>query len=126
ICYEISQHSVKHSCDFLKTAPAVIDHLEKLGDESSKLINQILELTGSFVHRSGGTAAEFFMVIPEVLTLRTQASWSELFEFTYTFLEKSGGVALQYFRAAGKILALADRSAFERWTQLSMVVASQG
>jgi nitric oxide reductase NorD protein len=125
ICYEISQHSVKHSCDFLKSAPVVIDHLEKIS-EGSILINQILDLTGSFVHRSGGTAAEFFMVIPEVLTARTRSSWAELFEYTYTFLEKSGGVALQYFRAAGKILALADKSAFDRWTHLSLVVASQG
>jgi nitric oxide reductase NorD protein len=126
ICYEISQHSVKHSCDFLKASPVVIDHIESLEEISSALINQILDLTSSFVHRSGGTAAEFFISVPEVLTSRTRSSWPELFQYTGTFLEKSGGVALQYFRAAGKILTLADSNAFERWTQLSLAVASQG
>src|SRR5207247_4823413 len=84
------------------------------------------DVCSSDLHRSGGTAAEFFISIPESLTSRTRPSWPELFEYTYTFLEKSGGVALQYFRAAGKTLALADRNAFERWTQLSLTVASQG
>jgi hypothetical protein len=126
ICYEVSQHSVKHSCDLLKAAPQVIAHLESIDEGDKRLTNQMLDLTGSFVHRSGGTAAEFFTSIPEALTARTRSSWQKLFEYTYTFLDKSGGVALQYFRAAGKILTLADQQAFERWTQLSLLVVAQG
>lgn len=126
LCYEVSQHSVKHSCDLLRNAPQVIAHLESIKDHSSKLINQMLELTTSFVHRSGGTAAEFFISIPEVLNPKTEHAWAKLFEYTYTFLEKSGGVAQQYFRAAGKMLDLADKEAFERWTQLSLLVVAQG
>ncbi|MEW6730756.1 MAG: VWA domain-containing protein [Acidobacteriota bacterium] len=125
ICHDVSQHSVKHSCDLLKAAPEVIGHLEAL-DDGSRLVEQMLDLTTSFVHRSGGTAAEFFTSIPEVLTAETRPSWPKLFEFTYLFLDKSGGVALQYFRAAGRVLALADIRAFERWTQLSFSVAAQG
>lgn len=126
LCYEVSQHSVKHSCDLLRSAPQVINHLGLLTTQDYRLINQMLELTTAFVHRSGGTAAEFFTSIPEVLTPHTQPAWSKLFEYTYTFLDKSGGVALQYFRAAGKILALADTQAFERWTELSLLVVAQG
>lgn len=126
ICYEISQHSVKHSCDLLKAAPQVIAHLEQLDEGGDRLIHRMLDLAGSFVHRSGGTAAEFFTSIPDVLNSDTRPSWPKLFEYTATFLDKSGGVALQYFRAAGKILTLADTVAFEHWTQLSLTVAAQG
>ncbi|MBI4851201.1 MAG: VWA domain-containing protein [Acidobacteria bacterium] len=126
LCYEVSQHSVKHSCDLLSSGPVVINHLQELAKENTRLISQMLDLTTAFVHRSGGTAAEFFTSIPEVLTPHTQSAWSRLFEHTYTFLDKSGGVALQYFRAAGKILFLADAQAFERWTQLSLLVVAQG
>ena len=126
LCYEVSQHSVKHSCDLLRKAPDVINHLRTIEDYENKLINQMLDLTTAFVHRSGGTAAEFFISIPEVLTSHTRYAWPKLFAHTYTFLDKSGGVALQYFRAAGKILALANEQAFESWTQLSLLVVSQG
>lgn len=126
LCYEVSQHSVKHSCDLLRNASQVINHLEAIGEQGPKLLNQMLELTASFVHRSGGTAAEFFIVIPEVLTPKTEPSWAKLFEYTYIFLEKSGGVALQYFRAAGKMLEVADQKAFEQWTQFSLLVVAQG
>jgi hypothetical protein len=126
LCYEVSQHSVKHSCDLLRSAPQVINHLKIISSEDYRLLNQMLDLTTAFVHRSGGTASEFFTSIPEVLTPSTQNAWAKLFEYTYNFLDKSGGVALQYFRAAGKILALADSQAFERWTQLSTLVVAQG
>lgn len=126
LCYEVSQHSVKHSCDLLRSAPEVINHLQVLTTQDYRLLNQMMDLTTAFVHRSGGTASEFFTAIPEVLTPHTQNAWSKLFEYTYTFLDKSGGVALQYFRAAGKILALADSQAFERWTALSLLVVAQG
>ncbi|KAF0248153.1 MAG: nitric oxide reductase activation protein [bacterium] len=126
LCYEVSQHSVKHSCDLLRSAPQVINHLQLFTSQDHRLVNQMLELTTAFVHRSGGTAAEFFTSITEVLTPHTQPAWSKLFEYTYTFLDKSGGVALQYFRAAGKILSLADTQAFERWTELSLLVVAQG
>lgn len=126
ICYEISQHSVKHSCDMLKAAPMVLTHLVANTNNDITFIEQLLNLTSAFVHRSGGTAAEFFIAIPDVLVLATQHAWPKLLEHTQTFLDKSGGVALQYFRAAGKILPVADSSAFERWTQLSLLVVSQG
>src|SRR5258708_2758687 len=59
ICYEIARHSVKHSSDLLKLAPAVLVHLEKMPDHDD-LTQSALKLAMAFAFRSGGTAAEFF------------------------------------------------------------------
>ncbi|MBL8152103.1 MAG: hypothetical protein JNN15_19450, partial [Blastocatellia bacterium] len=135
IAYEIAQHSVKHSCDFLKAAPKVIKYLEKLDQLDQKEISteqtitftdRMLEITKTFVFRSGNTAAEFFISLPEVLTPETRYCWPQLFDYTNRFLEKSGGIAYQYLRAAAKVLEIANSAAFEKWTQLTIAIASQG
>jgi hypothetical protein len=125
ICQEISQYSVKHSYELLKAAPGVLTHLQSFS-ESAALREQIMELTVAFMHRAGGTAADFFLAIPQTLTSTTEPYWPALINSTSQFLDRSGGVALQYFRAAVQILNLADWPALEKWTQLSNIIINQG
>ncbi|MBX7218440.1 MAG: VWA domain-containing protein [Blastocatellia bacterium] len=125
IASEVARHSVKHSFDLLRQAPKVAAHLHQF-DPDDELVERILELTASFVHRSGGTAAEFFLAIPESMTAETASYMGRLLNHTGLFLDRSGGLALQYFRAAGSVLALAGPEAYEQWTRFSFVISTQG
>ncbi|HXU08151.1 MAG TPA: hypothetical protein VN743_04075, partial [Blastocatellia bacterium] len=127
ICLELARHSVKHSNDLFLAAPQVIAqikaHTPDLGDELTK---RALTLTSSFAFRSGGTAAEFFSVLPSVIIGADRDSVERLFEITESYLDRSGGVALQYFKAASRVLTIAGKDSFERWTTLARRVALQG
>ncbi|HKF57716.1 MAG TPA: hypothetical protein VKJ45_19825, partial [Blastocatellia bacterium] len=95
ICLELARHSVKHSYDLLRMAPAVIaqlrlasgsplDSAEVLTEGSTAtsvespqqgrtqerrsnwLIERTVALTSAFAYKSGGTAAEFFAELPRI------------------------------------------------------------
>lgn len=125
ISVDISNYSVKHSCDMLRHALRVTEYLYE-NDSRARLLREAMTLTRAFVKRSGNTAAELFLSLPELLTERNLQHWPELLEYTYTFLERSGGIAMQYFRAASKLLEMIDSEAFELWTQFGLIVTSQG
>lgn len=125
ICLELARHSVKHSSDLFLAAPAVINQIETMKDRS-EVIKRALALTATFAFRSGGTAAEFFVELPQVVVTPQQRDLDELFDNTENYLERSGGVALQYFKAAARILVIAGERAFKRWTSLAKRVALQG
>jgi hypothetical protein len=127
ICLELARQSVKHSSDLFLAAPAVIAKIEAAniahGDE---IIKRALSLAASFAYRSGGTAAEFFVELPQVIGSSSTEALERLFSITESYLERSGGVALQYFKAASRVLMIAGQNSFERWTSLARRVALQG
>lgn len=133
ICLELARHSVKHSYDLFRAAPAVIDRLSKLSISTKlDLVGRALALTSTFAYKSGGTAAEFFTELPHLAELTQSGapdaseSIEELFNNTEAYLERSGGVALQYYKAASRVLFIAGRRSFERWTSLAKRVSNQG
>ncbi|HKV42992.1 MAG TPA: VWA domain-containing protein [Blastocatellia bacterium] len=135
ICLELARHSVKHSYDLFRAAPAVISQLASASaalplSEGSELVERALTMTSTFAYRSGGTAAEFFTELPRLTSAAgahaARESLDKLFSNTEAYLERSGGVALQYYKAASRILLVAGTDAFERWTSLAERVAAQG
>jgi nitric oxide reductase NorD protein len=127
ICIEIARHSIKHSNDLLMASPQVLAQMKASSPSHGELLlDRALSLTANFAYRSGGTAAEFFLELPNVTTTTKPAAIEKLFEITEDYLERSGGVALQYFKAASRVLKIADQEAFERWTALARQVALQG
>src|SRR5215467_4488474 len=104
ICLELARHSVKHSYDLLRMAPAVIGQLslvsgstpldspEALTDASTEasvespqqgptqerrsnwLIERTVALTSAFAYKSGGTAAEFFAELPRIAPIAAEAA----------------------------------------------------
>ncbi|MEW6131003.1 MAG: VWA domain-containing protein [Acidobacteriota bacterium] len=127
ICIEMARHSVKHSNDLLQSAPKVIADLKAAGEHCGySLVDRVLSLTSAFAFRSGGTAAEFFIDLPNAISTSDPKAVTKLFDITEEYLERSGGVALQYFKAASRVLKIADESAFDRWTSLAKKVALQG
>lgn len=127
ICIEIARHSIKHSNDLMTAAPQVLKQI-KSSDRGygERLLERALALTANFAYRSGGTAAEFFLELPNVTANTRPEAVEKLFEITEEYLERSGGVALQYFKAASRVLKIANEEAFERWTALAKQVALQG
>jgi nitric oxide reductase NorD protein len=127
ICIEIARHSIKHSNDLLAAAPDVVNQIRSsdpvIGD---RLLESALSLTANFAYRSGGTAAEFFLELPNVTRNTRSEAVEKLFGITEEYLERSGGVALQYFKAASRVLKIANEEAFDRWTALAKQVALQG
>jgi nitric oxide reductase NorD protein len=127
ICIEIARHSIKHSNDLLQAAPQVMAQLnasyQTLGE---RIVVRALSLTANFAFRSGGTAAEFFIELPNVAVITKAEIIETLFDITEDYLERSGGVALQYFKAASQVLKIANEAAFQRWTGLAKQVSMQG
>jgi nitric oxide reductase NorD protein len=127
ICIEIARHSIKHSNDLLLAAPQVLAQMRNSSpSHGERLLERALSLTANFAYRSGGTAAEFFLELPNVTASTKPEAVEKLFEITEEYLERSGGVALQYFKAASRVLKIANEEAFERWTSLAKQVALQG
>ncbi len=126
IANEVARHSVKHSYDLLRQAPRVTAHLATFDTPDGAMTNRVLELTSAFVHRSGGTAAEFFLALPDAFHDNTRTSTERLLHHTSHFLDRSGGLALQYFRAGSRVLTLAGHEAFENWTRFSFAISTQG
>ena len=124
ICLELARHSVKHSGELLAAAAPVVAHLDAL-DPTSALTHRATALASSFAHRSGGTAADFFVKVPEVIDAKTIAGAFELVDETELYLERSGSVALQYFVAGGRVLALAGVDGYAAWSALSRRVSLQ-
>lgn len=126
ICIEIARHSIKHSNDLLQAAPKVLAKIRAASAPGDNILQRALSLTANFAFRSGGTAAEFFLELPNVTANTNALAIEKLFAITEDYLERSGGVALQYFKAASRVLKIANEEAFERWTSLAKQVALQG
>jgi nitric oxide reductase NorD protein len=127
ICLELARQSVKHSNDLFLASPSVISQIEDTGGPGrAVIVKRALSLTASFAYRSGGTAAEFFAELPQVINSAGPAALDRLFTITEGYLDRSGGVALQYFKAASRVLMIAGQDSLERWTALARRVALQG
>ncbi len=126
IVSEVARHSVRHSQDLLRQAPAVIAHIRAFDTPDQALLRQLLDLTAVFAYRAGGTAAEFFLATPGFLTDRTHPHLNLLLEHTQVFLERSGGLALHYLRAATAVVQQTGRPGYDAWQPLALAMCAQG
>jgi nitric oxide reductase NorD protein len=126
IANEVARYSVKHSHDLLQAAPRVTARLAAVDSADGALTAQALDIAAKFVHRSGGTAAEFFLSLPEVLSETTRPHVPRILEHTDLFLERSGGMAMHFLRAAAELLKIAGADTYEQWLRLSLSICAQG
>lgn len=126
IANEVARHSVKHSHDLIRFAEPVIRRIESVDTPDGALMNRILDITSAFVHRSGGTAAEFFINLPEIITPNTRQHLPRVLDNTQTFLERSGGLALHFLKSAGVLLAVTGVDVYEQWLRLALTMCVQG
>ncbi|QUV82789.1 VWA domain-containing protein [Chloracidobacterium sp. D] len=126
IVNEVARHSVRHSQDLLRQSPVVVTHVRTFDSPDQALLNRLVEMTAAFAYRAGGTAAEFFLAIPNFLTQRTHGHLNALLEHTQAFLERGGSLALYYLRAATAVVQQTGHQGYEPWRRLALTMCAQG
>jgi nitric oxide reductase NorD protein len=123
VALEISRRSAKHSAEFLKQAPAVLDRLRRFKDDA--VTRKGIELAAEFASRAGGIAADAWAELPPAIAALDSANALKLIDATLSFLERGGGSALQVLITGGDILRTLPEI-FADWTKLLWTVAQHG
>jgi nitric oxide reductase NorD protein len=123
VASEISRRSAKHSAEFLKQTPEVIERLQRI--RSREVTKRAIELVAEFATRAGGIAADAWAVLPPAVANLTPADALKLLDTTIDFLERGGGSALHVLITGGEILR-ALPEIFDEWTKLLWTVARHG
>jgi hypothetical protein len=123
VASEIARRSAKHSAEFLKQTPAVLDRLRKL--KTPAVTKQGIDLAAEFAARAGGIAADAWAALPAALTRLNSADALKLLTNTIGFLERGGGSALQVLITGGDILRILPEI-FDDWLMLLWTVARHG
>jgi hypothetical protein len=123
VAAEISRRSAKHSAEFLKQTPEVIERLRRL--RSPEVTKRGIELAAEFATRAGGIAADAWSVLPAALANLNSLDALKLLDNTIGFLERGGGSALQVLTTGGEILRTLPEI-FDEWVKLLWTVAKHG
>lgn len=126
IVNEVARHSVRHSQDLLRRSPVVVGHIRTFDAPDQCLLNRLVEMTAAFAYRAGGTAAEFFLAIPDFLTDQTCPHLPLLLEHAQALLERGGGLALHYLRAGTAVVQQTGRPGYDAWRTLALAMCAQG
>ncbi|MGH9931355.1 MAG: nitric oxide reductase activation protein NorD [Pyrinomonadaceae bacterium] len=123
VASEISRRSAKHSAEFLKETPEVLERLPRSKDPA--VTTKGIELAAEFAARAGGIAADAWRALPSALTNLKSRDALKLLDSTVGFLERGGGSALQVLITGGEILRTLPEI-FDEWIKLLWVVARHG
>ena len=123
VASEISRRSAKHSAEFLKQTPEVLERLRRIKDPA--VTKQGIELAAEFASRAGGIAADAWAALPAALTRLNSPDALKLLNNTVGFLERGGGSALQVLITGGDILRTLPEI-FDEWLMLLWTVAKHG
>ncbi len=123
VASEISRRSAKHSAEFLKQTPEVIERLQRT--KSREVRKRAIELVAEFATRAGGIAADAWAALPAALASLNPLDALRLVDNTAGFLERGGGSALHVLITGGEILRTLPEI-FDAWSQLLWTVARHG
>jgi len=120
---EIARRSAKHSAEFLKQTPEVLERLRRI--KNPEVTKQGIELAAEFASRAGGIAADAWAALPSALGNLDSPNALKLLNSTVGFLERGGGSALQVLITGGDILRTLPKI-FDEWLLLLWTVARHG
>jgi nitric oxide reductase NorD protein len=123
VASEISRRSAKHSAEFLKQTPEVLERFRRIKDPA--VTQQGIELAAEFASRAGGIAADAWAALPSALANLNSPDARKLLKSTVGFLERGGGSALQVLITGGDILRTLPEI-FDEWLLLLWTVAKHG
>jgi nitric oxide reductase NorD protein len=123
VASEISRRSAKHSAEFLKQTPEVIERLQRT--RSREFTKRAIELVAEFATRAGGIAADAWAALPAALANLNPVDALRLVDNTIGFLERGGGSALHVLMTGGEILRTLPEI-FDEWAKLLWTVARHG
>ena len=125
VAAEVAKRSAKHSADFLKATTLTVQCFENFGTERNAVLREAANLAGAFAVRTGGMAADFWSLLPDVLCdLPTEKS-VQLLKAASAMLEFGGSVTLHFLTAGAECLRRA-RHAFEAWCEVLQIVGKHG
>ena len=123
VASEIARRSAKHSAEFLKQTPEVLERLGR--NKNPAVTQQAIELATQFAARAGGIAADAWVALPSALAGLDSPDALKLLSSTVGFLERGGGSALQVLITGGDILRTLPQI-FDEWQLLLWTVAKHG
>jgi len=123
VASEISRRSAKHSAEFLRQTPEVLERLRRIKDPA--VTKQGIELAAEFASRAGGIAADAWTALPVALGSLNSPDALKLLNSTIGFLDRGGGSALQVLITGGDILRTLPEI-FDEWLMLLWTVARHG
>ncbi len=123
VASEIARRSAKHSAEFLKQTPEVLERLRRI--KNPAVTQQAIELAAEFASRAGGIAADAWVALPSALGGLDSPDALKLLKSTVGFLERGGGSALQVLITGGDILRTLPQI-FDEWLLLLWTVARHG
>src|SRR6185295_18968875 len=123
VASEISRRSAKHSAEFLKQTPEVLERLRRSKDPA--VTEKSIELVAEFAARAGGIAADAWAALPSALKNLDSPDALKLLRSTVGFLERGGGSELQVLITSGDILRTLPE-VFDQWLALLWTVAKHG
>ena len=123
VASEIARRSAKHSAEFLKQTPEVLERLRRIRNPA--VTQQAIELAADFASRAGGIAADAWVALPSALGGLDSPDALKLLKSTVGFLERGGGSALQVLITGGDILRTLPQI-FDEWLLLLWTVAKHG
>jgi hypothetical protein len=123
VASEIARRSAKHSAEFLKQTPEVLERLGRI--KNPAVTKQGIELAAEFASRAGGIAADAWAALPAALGSLNSPDALKLLNSTVGFLERGGGSALQVLITGGDILRNSPEI-FDEWLMLLWTVAKHG
>jgi len=123
VASEIARRSAKHSAEFLKQTPAVLERLRRIKNRA--VTQKGIELAAEFAARAGGIAADAWTALPAALGNLDSPDALKLLNSTVGFLERGGGSALQILVTGGDILRTLPEI-FDEWLLLLWTVARHG
>jgi hypothetical protein len=101
---EIAHRSAKHSADFLKHTPGVIDSLSGFGDEKEEAAESVLGLATVFAKRTGGMTADLWAGLPDAIKGLNAVSTDLLMKSATELLTYGGSVTLHFVASGGRVL----------------------
>src|SRR5258705_829422 len=123
VASEIARRSAKHSAEFLKQTPAVLERLRRI--KNPAVTQKGIQLAAEFAARAGGIAADAWAALPAALGNLDSPDALKLLNSTVGFLERGGGSALQILVTGGDILRTLPQI-FDEWLLLLWTVAKHG
>jgi hypothetical protein len=123
VASEISRRSAKHSAEFLRQTPEVLERLRRIKDPVVTKLG--IELAAEFASRAGGIAADAWTALPAALGSLNSPDALKLLSSTVGFLDRGGGSALQVLITGGDILRTVPEI-FDEWLMLLWTVARHG
>ncbi len=125
LAVEIANRSAKHSGDFLRNTPSVIESLHSFESEEKSVSDAVLNLAGQFANRTGGMTSDLWAGLPAVLGNLDAGNAVRLIERASGFLEYGGSVTL-HFISSGSTTLKRFEPVFDQWCDVIELFGGHG